>query len=229
MAKLSFQKLNLSKEPMGDAIEVPYNPTEYALTKGASFADINIPGLDSPVLQFVRGDAETLSLELFFDSTDEKGTGSEAESVTDQVDALYRLVKIEGDLHAPPIVRLTWGDHFPGMVNDRSESTTPAFDCIVTSCGRRFTLFNPDGKPLRAVVTLALREYKTLEEQLQALNLQSADHTRVHVVQEGENLPLIAYGAYKNSAYWRVIAKHNNIDNVRNLTPGTVLQLPPTR
>jgi nucleoid-associated protein YgaU len=228
MAKLTFQKLDLSKQPVGNAIEVAYNPKEYTLTKGASFADISIPGLDSPIMQFVRGDAETLNLELFFDSTEQKGTGSEAESVTDTVDEFYRLVKIEGELHTPPIVRPTWGDHFPGMVNDGSNSTTPAFDCVVTSCSRRFTLFNPDGKPLRAIVTLALKEYKTLEEQLQALNLQSSDHTRIHVVQQGENLPLIAYEAYKDSAYWRLIAEHNGINDVRNLTPGMVLQLPPS-
>jgi hypothetical protein len=145
------------------------------------------------------------------------------------VDAFYRLVKIDGELHTPPIVRLTWGNHFPGMVNDGGEGPTPAFDCIVTSCSRRFTLFNPDGKPLRAVVTLALREYKNITEQLQALNLQSADHTRTHVVQEGENLTLIAFEAYQDAAYWRVIADGNNIHDVRNLTPGTVLALPPIK
>jgi len=227
MAKLTLQKLNLSKEPVGDPLEVQYNPTEYALGKGASFADINIPGLDSPILQFVRGEAETLGLELFFDST-EQGTGTGAESVTDQVDGVYRLVKIQGDLHTPPIVRIAWGDHFPGMTNDGSDRPIPAFDCVVVSCDRRFTLFNPDGKPLRATVTLQLREYRTLEEQLQALNLQSSDHTRVHVVREGESLPLIAYEAYKDPAYWRVIAAHNGLTNVRNLAPGTVLKLPPT-
>lgn len=227
MAKLTIQKLNLSKEPVGDPLSVPYNPTEYALSKGASFADINIPGLDSPILQFVRGEAETLGLELFFDSTD-NGTGTGAEAVTSQVDGFYRLVKIEGELHAPPIVRITWGDHFPGITHDQSDSPIPAFDCVVVSCDRRFTLFNPDGVPLRAMVSLQLREYKTLEEQLQAMNLQSSDHTRIHVVREGENLPLIAYEAYKDPARWRVIADHNQLSDVCNLVPGTVLELPPT-
>ena len=110
----------------------------------------------------------------------------------------------------------------------RTTLAVPAFDCIVTSCTRKYTLFNPDGVPLRAIVTLAVREYRTLEEQLQALNLQSSDHTRVHVVQQGENLPLIAYMAYGNAARWRLIAETNQLTNVRSPAPGTVLTLPPT-
>lgn len=227
MAKLTFQKLDHSKSPVGDPIEVSYNPPELNFTKGATYADINIPGLDAPVLQFVRGTTETLNLELFFDST-ENGTGASATPVTPRVDEFYQLVKISGDLHTPPIVRILWGEHFPGLRNDQSARPVPAFDCIVTSCSRKFTLFNPDGMPLRAIVTLAVREYRTLEEQLQAMNLQSSDHTRLHTVQEGEDLPLIAYEAYGNAAQWRVIADANNLRDVRTPAPGTVLSLPPT-
>ncbi len=227
MAKLTFQKLDLTKNPVGDPLEVQFNPTEYGLTKGAQFAEIAIPGLDSPVLQFVRGDSEKLTLELFFDTTDD-GTGAGATPVTAKVDPFYRLVKIDGELHAPPIVRITWSDHFPGITADRSDRPIPAMDCVVDSVARQFTLFNSDGVPLRATVSLSLREYKTLEEQLQALNLQSADHTRVYIVREGETLPQIAYAAYQDPARWRTIADHNRLLNPRRLAPGQVLELPPT-
>ena len=36
-------------------IPVQFNPTEYTLAKGAQIAEIAIPGIDSPILQFVRG------------------------------------------------------------------------------------------------------------------------------------------------------------------------------
>ena len=227
MGKLTFQKLNLEKAPEGDPIEVQFNPTEYAFEKAASYADVAIPGLDAPILQFVRGEAETLSLELFFDST-ESGTGDEADSVTAQVDPFYRLVKISGDLHTPPIVRITWSEGFPGLAADGAAQPRPSFDCVVTSVGRRYTLFNPNGLPLRATVTLSLREYRTLREQLEELNLQSSDHTRVHVVREGETLPHIAFSAYQDPTRWRLIADANRILNPRRITPGQALILPPT-
>ena len=51
-------------------IPVQFNPTEYTLEKGAQIAEIAIPGLDSPILQFIRGQTEKLTLELFFDTTE---------------------------------------------------------------------------------------------------------------------------------------------------------------
>src|SRR3954466_272367 len=86
-----------------DIFDVQFNPTEFSLDKGAQIAEIAIPGLDSPVLQFVRGQNEKLSIDLFFDTTD-RGTGAGATSVTQFTDPVYALVKIVPETHAPPIV-----------------------------------------------------------------------------------------------------------------------------
>lgn len=227
MAKLTFQRLTLDKTPEGEAFEVAYNPSELAFSKSAQFADIAIPGLEAPIIQFVRGDAETLSLELFFDSTD-GGTGDGAQSVTDQVRKFQKLVSVDGTIHAPPIVRLTWGDGLPGPALASSDGMTQV-DVIVASCARRYTLFNPSGRPLRATVTLQMRVYMTIGEQTQLLNYQSPDHTRTHAVREGETLPLIAWDAYADASKWRFIAERNALSDTRDLPAGLVLQLPPVR
>jgi len=52
------------------SIPVMFNPPEYQLQKANQFADITIPGLGSSLLQFVTGNAQTLTMELFFDTTD---------------------------------------------------------------------------------------------------------------------------------------------------------------
>ena len=80
-------------------IPVQFNPTELSFEKGAQIAEIAIPGLDSPLLQFVRGQNEKLTLDLFFDTT-EDGMGEGATSVTTWSDRVYELVKIEPDRHA---------------------------------------------------------------------------------------------------------------------------------
>ena len=41
-----------------EQIELQYNPTEFPGTRGAQLAEITIPGLDAPLQQFVRGQAE---------------------------------------------------------------------------------------------------------------------------------------------------------------------------
>jgi hypothetical protein len=196
-------------------LPVQFNPTEYTLAKGAQIAEIAIPGIDSPILQFVRGQNQKLTLDLFFDTT-EAGMGDVAIDVTTLTAPFYQLVKIQPKTHAPPRVTVTWG---LGL----------SFRAIVESVQRKFTLFNPEGIPLRATLSLSFREYKTLEEQLKELNLQSSDHTRQRVVQRGDTLSRIASELYRDAAKWRLIADFNAalIADPRRLIPGTVLQIPP--
>jgi nucleoid-associated protein YgaU len=166
-------------------------------------------------LQFVRGQNEKLSLYLFFDTTDQ-GMGDTAVDVRSLTDSIYQLGKIQPRTHAPPRLRLTWGQ---GL----------SFKAIVESVQQKFTLFNPQGMPLRATLSVVFREYKTLEEQIAELNLQSSDHAKRRTVQRGDTLSRIAAEEYRDPREWRRIADANAdvVSNPRRLTPGTVLQIPP--
>jgi nucleoid-associated protein YgaU len=50
---------------------------------------------------------------------------------------------------------------------------------------------------------------------------------KIHLVREGDRMDLLANQYYKKPMLWRYIAEHNDIDNPRNLTPGTRLIIPP--
>lgn len=207
---------------------VQYNPTELSLEKSVQLAEIAIPGLDSPLLQFVRGQNEQMTLELFFDTT-EDGTGEGAVSVTTLTDRVYELAKIEPGGHAPPICTFIWNADFPGAdvsANVGNQRRTH-FQFVVQSVSQKFTLFSPEGVPLRARLSLTLREYKTLDQQLDQLNLSSPDRTHSHVTQEGETLSHVASQHYLRPGRWRPIAEANAIDDPRRLTPGLFLTIPP--
>jgi hypothetical protein len=226
--RATFQKVDANGNP-GLPLPVKFNPTEYTLNKAAQVAEVAIPGLDSPILQFVRGQTESLSLDLFFDTT-ESGMDDQATSVTTQTDPFYQLIKIDGKTHAPPVCFFSWGDQFPGQRNYSSTGSQQrhGFKCIVESVRQRFTLFSPQGVPLRATLTVSLKEYKTLAEQIDELNKSSPDHTRVHVVQQGETLSRIAAAEYNDPTQWRPIADDNKLDDPLALTPGLILSLPVT-
>jgi nucleoid-associated protein YgaU len=225
-ALMELHILDKAGKRSGEVFYVEYAPNELAFGKSVQYADVAIPGLNQPVAQFIRGDAETLSLNLLLDST-KTGMNDDATSVTEAAEQLAKLVAVRADLHRPPLVQLVWGDDFPAPTWGAGGQSEPVFTCIVLSANRTFTLFAPNGKPLRATVTLALKRYATIADQLEAMNLQSADHTRIHVVTEGETLPLIAYDAYEDPAQWRLIASHNDLTEVRDLAVGLRLELPP--
>jgi nucleoid-associated protein YgaU len=198
-------------------IPVQFNPPEYTIAKAAQIAEIAIPGIDAPILQFVRGQTRTLALELFFDTTRAGSTESRVDDVRRQTDVVAELCRIQPKTHAPPRVRFIWGK---GL----------SFRAIVDSVQQKFTLFNPAGVPVRATLTMSFKEYKTLEEQLKELNLQSADHTKRRVIRRRDTLAQIAFEEYGDASMWRLIADHEenrkHLSDLRRLTPGVELAIP---
>ncbi len=224
----------------GSEIHFKYNPKELSFDKSVQIAEINIPGLDSPLQQFVRGNSEKLTLELFFDTTDE-GTGKKATPVTTRTDPIYKLTKIDPDTHAPPHCIFKWGSSFPGssLMDKKQNGSSPkkkdktgnqsreGFHCVVESVKQKFTLFNPDGVPLRATLTVVLREYKPLNLQLSEINKNSPNRTHSHIVERGENLSDLAARYYRLPGEWRPIATENEIEDPRRLESGLFLRVPP--
>jgi hypothetical protein len=82
---------------------------------------------------------------------------------------LQRFAHILPERHAPPRLKVMWG-------------TNLSFKAVVENVQCRFTLFSAEGNPLRARVTLALRSYRPLAQQLRELNLQSPDHSKTRRV-----------------------------------------------
>jgi len=219
LAKAAIEVEQKGGQPI--TIQVQFNPGEYTLSKGAQIAEIAIPGIDAPILQFVRGQTQTLTMELFFDTTQGGMGESPVTDVRTLTEPIYQLVKIQPATHAPPRIKFYWGG-----------DSGISFRAIIDSIQQKFTLFNPVGIPLRATLTVSFKEYQTLEEQLKKLNLQSADHTKKRLVKRGETLALIAYREYGDPGEWRRIfeepANAALISNPRHLTPGVEITIPPS-
>jgi len=163
-----------------------------------------------------------VTLDLFFD-TYEKGedvrlftdriTGWDAGSMFSNLPGASKgLMDIDSDLHAPPVCLFIWGAF--------------VFQCIIERVSKRFTMFLPEGIPVRATLSLTLKEYREVDVQVREIALQSSDLTKRWVVKQGESLWYIAAMEYGDPADWRLIAEANSIDNPRMLTPGEELIIP---
>ena len=88
-------------------------------------------------------------------------------------------------------------------------------------------MFHPDCTPARATLTVSFREYRTLPQQIEDPRRESADKTKRRVVVAGDQLWMMASREYDDPAQWVVIAKANDLDDPRDLTPGDWLVVPP--
>src|SRR5204863_8822212 len=102
-------------------------------------------------------------------------------------------MKIHGNTHAPQRLKCVW---VRGL----------SFRAIVECIQQKFTVFNPQVIPLRATLSVTFREYKTLEEQLADLNLQSSDHSKQRIAQLKDTLSRIAFDEHGDSSTSRLIA-----------------------
>lgn len=187
-----------------------FNPTEYQIQKSNNFAEIPIPGLESPPIQFVRGACEKLSAELLVDTSD-----TLKDVRVCYVNKLRDLLRLNADLHAPPIVRFVWD--------------TQIFIGVIESLNITYVLFTAKGVPLRAKLSLTLKEYRPAAVQFKESKKLSPDFDKTYTVRRGDTLSGIAFSVYRDPSVWREIAGVNGINDPRRLQPGHVLTLPRLR
>ena len=217
---MPLEKLTIWTED-GDEIKARFNPEKYTVNKSVQIAEIAIPGLDSPVQQYVRGQTEKIAFELFFDTT-EFGMIDGVKDVCDDTGLVYQLMRVRSDTHAPPRCLLMWGD--AGKLFSFGTSINPW--CLLESVSEEFTLFSPGGVPLRAKLNVSFREAWTIEEQLIETPRHSGDRTKVRVLGSGQTLSHLAWQEYGDPALWRPIADANGLQNPRTVAAGQRLEVP---
>jgi hypothetical protein len=206
LEKALVQALDEKGNPKSEPVKVLFNPAEYSIEKSNQFSNTAVPGLQAPVTTFVSGNAQTLTMDLFFDSY-EKG-----EDVRKYTGKITSLLDIDRGIHAPPVCKFMWGKL--------------EFKAVLERVTQRFTMFMETGIPVRATLNVTFKEYKTISEQLQSPPRQSADRTKRSIIRQGDSLWLIADREYGDPGLWRVIAEANNIDQPAKLETGKEIIVP---
>jgi len=132
----------------GVTVEAQFNPKEIAVDKSVPWQKQKTTGPGD--LEFSSANPQTMSCELLFDGF-ESGVLIQVE-----IEKLQRLSDIDPGLKRPPKVKVVWGaEGAAGMI--------PKFEAVIESMGIRYTMFDGNGKPLRATVKMGFKQARKLK------------------------------------------------------------------
>lgn len=196
----------------GSAYTVMINPEKYSHNFSVTYNKEQAPGTSGVSTKFNRIQPEKISFELIFDVTGAVPTQVQNVSteITKFLNAVYTY---NGDIHSPNYLELSWG--------------TFLFRCRLTSLDISYTLFRPDGSPLRAKANVSFEQYIDQSTLALSENNTSPDLTHIITVRAGDTLPLLCNQIYDSPAYYLEIARVNNLVDFRKLQPGQQLMFPP--
>jgi hypothetical protein len=147
-------------------IAADYNPKELQVDKTVPWSKHSYSNKNGDTakndrgnlhLEFTGADGRSMTIDMLFDGYEKEGTCSNGLSVADNIQQLELLTNVmhpnsdKEDERRPPLCLVAWGDK--GL---------PTFKCVIESMQTKYTMFASDGTPLRATVTLKLKEADTL-------------------------------------------------------------------
>lgn len=193
-----------------------YNPETLQLVKTTEWKQTKSPSTrDIPKPEYLGSTGRTLNLTLLLDALDTPGRDVQKDAET-----LLGWTKVTekswtAQTPQPPLLRLHWGgyQYFPGYLSKVDVT---------------YTVFAPDGRPLRAKVVIAMAE---VPEEAKPQNPTSGGvpDRRAVVMSGGDTLASLARQEYGDPNLWRALATANGIDDPAQVAAGTPLVVPPVR
>jgi len=197
----SIQKAKFQSDDTGAGFEVQYNPVNFKFDKSVSWNEHDDQGKEGS-LEFQKASPASMSCELTFDTTLDGSDVREA-----WVNKLLKFTNPEvtpkgGEAKAlgkkrPHKVLFTWGNF--------------KLLGVIESVKAAYVMFGQDGAPIRAKVTLEMKEWKPGEYE-DGSGGSSYDTKSVKLVTVGSGDTVTSI-AMENNADWRDICDDNGIDD----------------
>lgn len=194
-----------------------FNPTEYTVAKSAKWNRPQTRAARSSTRpEFGGANPQTVQMEIFFDASEDI-----VGDVTKDIMILLNWTKPTGlsvnrQQANPPLLRFIWGRN-PALID---------FTGFLKSVSAKYTLFTPDGTPVRATANISLEEAPSDLPFPTNPSSGSLAGLRSHVMLEGDSLQSVAQAEYGRAAMWRSLALFNSIDDPLRVAPGTSILVP---
>lgn len=200
------------------SFEVLINPEEYSHNYAIKYTNVSAPGTNGEALQFRVYGGETIGFTIWFDGSGAVpgSAATNSTSVDGQIkDFRDAVFPYDGQTHGPNYLELKWG--------------TLLFKCVLTGLDFTYTLFSPDGMPVRASCKATFRRYASVQDLEKLAANSSPDMSHLVTVKAGDTLPLLCSRIYGSSTHYPEVARVNGLTSFRALAPGTQLLFPPLR
>jgi hypothetical protein len=210
---VNFKTLVKVDPGMTNPYLVMINPDTIKWQRYIEYNDTQAPDTSTASQKYKSTPSDKLSFDIVID-----GTGIVDPDRTDMVNEIGALEKLvfdyNGKIHRPNYVTVQWGERM-------------IFNGVLTSFDVSYTLFRPDGSPLRAKISLGFSMYIAPTTVKKLDNQESPDVSHLVTVVEGMMLPQLCQEVWNDDAYYIQVAKYNKLNKFRNLKGGLQLIFPP--
>lgn len=187
------------------------NPNEITLAYEMEYDSAQGSGTTNSRMEFKKVKPGDMSLTFYIDGTGANGSRID---VQEKVEEFQTVTGYNGTIHRPNYLKLIWG-------------TLQVRRCVLKGASIAYKLFKPDGIPLRAVITANFTDNSDDETRVALAQDESPDLTHIRQVKSGDTLPSLCHEIYGNADHYLSVARANDMDGFRDLSPGTKVVFPP--
>lgn len=213
---LAYTSPDYSSESYLGRFESHINPNEITLSYEMEYNAAQGVGTTNSRMEFQKQKPGDLALTFFIDGTGVDGKISNVPEnyIQEKVEEFQNVTGYNGDIHRTNYLMVNWG-------------TLHIKRCVLKSASIAYKLFRPNGVPLRAVITANFTENSDDQTRVAIAQDQSSDLTHVRIIKAGDNLPMLCSRIYGDPRLYLRVAAANEIDDFRNIPPGTRVFFPP--
>ena len=189
------------------------NPDSITWQRSVEYNKKQPPNTSSPSQKYKNTPSDKLNFDIVIDCTGI--VDSTRTNMATEIDALEKVIfTYNGKIHRPNFIKIQWGQ---GLM----------FNGVLESFNTTYSLFKPDGSPLRAKVSLNFSLYIAPKTVKKLDNPKSPDITHLVPVQQGMTLPQLCQNVWNKDTHYIQVARFNDLNKFRNLDGIQVLIFPP--
>lgn len=206
---LAYAKPDYAGAPIA-RFESFVNPNEITLSYEMEYDAAQGSGTTNSRMNFKKQKPGDLALTFFIDGT---GASGQPLDVQQKIEEFQAVTGYNGEIHRPNYLKVNWG-------------TLQIKRCVLKSASIAYKLFQPDGVPLRAVITASFSDNSDDKTRVAIAQDQSADLTHKRVVKAGDTLAALCTEIYGDPNYYLKVARANELADFR-VVPGMRILFPP--